>query len=158
MARNEVMTLSQNTELTPYKQPIESYSNIIDADYSIKEKNGINIYNEGTNIASRAISVGATSTANIIGSMKSPIKAVGSATGSFGSLGVFTPYIIIERPIANKPSSYSNQIGLTNLSTQKLGNLKGFVKVKEVHVDNIYQANQKERDEIEILLKGGVII
>lgn len=158
MTRNEVMTLSQTTEITPYTKPIETYSNIIDAEYSMKENNGINVYNDGRNVAARAISVGASSTANIIGSMKSPVKAVGSATGAFGSLGILTPYIIIERPIGNKPSSYSNQIGLTNLSTKTLGNLKGFVKVKDVHVDNISQANQHERDEIENLLKGGVIL
>lgn len=123
MARNELMTLSQSTEIAPYTKPIESYSNVIDAEYSIKDKKGLNVYNDGTNVASRAISVGATSTANLIGSMKSPVKAVGSATGAFGSLGILTPYVIIERPIGNKPSSYSNQIGLTNLSTKTLGNL-----------------------------------
>lgn len=80
---------------------------------------------------------------------------VGGATGIFG---VQTPYLILERPETRTIDRYSEFIGEPTESSGILGNFSGYVKVKSVHVGNIGNASDNEKNEIERILKEGVII
>ena len=90
-------------------------------------------------------------------------KPSGSVTtaGSFsGNCGVLTnkkPYIIIERPSISIPRSYPHNTGYKSEITSKLSDLHGFTTVKAIHLDNV-TATAEEKDELESLLRSGVVL
>lgn len=102
-----------------------------------------------------AVAVGAISsmTANI----KPDIARGGAMNGTNGIMGYKTPYIIITRPVQSFPQELPSFKGYQSNITYKLGDLEGFTKVASIHLENI-NATDKELEEIERLLKEGVII
>lgn len=84
-----------------------------------------------------------------------------SRSGSFqegaGSLSIQEPYLIISRPKMSIPEGYGHYYGYPSNITSVLGNLTGYTEVGSIHIEGI-PATSKEIEEIEMLLKGGVIL
>lgn len=97
-----------------------------------------------------------TSGANTALNSKPSISRSGSMGGSAGLMSYQKPYVIINRPRMSVPDKLNKFVGNTLNVTMNLGNLKGFTQVELIHLDGI-PCTDNERDELETLLKGGVI-
>lgn len=102
------------------------------------------------------ISSGA-STAESIVSMKPSIEKSGAMCGCGGMLGVQTPYITFNFPRQCLPTGQNTIIGYPTYITYTLGDLSGYTIVDDLRL-TIDTATNQEKDEIEELLKGGVIL
>ena len=71
--------------------------------------------------------------------------------------GVFTPYIILERPFFSKPEEFEKIYGVKSNITTSLSAGLGYVEVDDIHLDGL-TATEQEKTEIENLLKQGVIL
>lgn len=92
----------------------------------------------------------------------SPINGIqtqrtGSISANTGLLGEMKPYILVTRPISVVSDQYKSLLGQPYQQDGTLGSQKGFVKVREVHLDGI-TATEAEKTEIEQMLKQGVIL
>ena len=88
----------------------------------------------------------------------SSIERSGSFTSNSGAMGIKTPYIIVSRKYGYDALDYNKFYGFPSNKTITLGSCNGFTKVKETHVENVARATDKEKTEIENLLKNGVIV
>lgn len=79
-----------------------------------------------------------------------------SATGAF--LGCRYPFLMIERPVSSYSKNYQHELGIPANIYAKLGDVSGFVKMENVHVDGITGATDEEKEEIRRLLASGVIV
>lgn len=75
-----------------------------------------------------------------------------------GAMGGKTPYLIITRPKSYEAGNYNSYYGLPSNKTVKLSSCTGYTRVKDIHLENISSATDDELNEIESLLKEGVII
>lgn len=89
---------------------------------------------------------------------KNHVQRSGDLAGSAGILGDFTPYVIIHRPIQSLAKGYNQFKGYPCNITYTLSNLNGYTEVEHVHLTGISGATDAELEEIESLLKEGVII
>lgn len=92
----------------------------------------------------------------------SPINGIqtqrtGSISANTGLLGEMKPYVLVTRPISVVADQYKSLLGQPYQQDAPLGTQTGFVKVREVHLDGI-TATEAEKEEIERLLKEGVIV
>lgn len=78
--------------------------------------------------------------------------AGGMGTGMFG---IQKPYLIIKRPRQCLPDDNANFQGYPSMVTLSLGDVSGFTKVFQIHLDGI-PATDAEKKELESILKGGV--
>lgn len=100
----------------------------------------------------------AVSGARTLGNLESnSVSRSGKISGNAGILGDYQPFIVITRPINDKPSTYNSNIGQTYNKSVQLGTLSGFTVVDEAHVEGM-SATETEKKEIERLLKEGVIL
>ena len=106
--------------------------------------------------------------------MGSPITAIGSVAGGIfngatsnkqgsfganaGAMGIKNPYIIITNTQAYDAYNYNKQYGFPANASIQLGSCKGYTRVKSVHVSSISNATNEEKQNIDTLLKQGVII
>lgn len=97
------------------------------------------------------------SAANTAINSKPSIQRSGSLGGSAGIMSTMTPYVIIERPDMSVPYNVQHYVGQVSNITMKLDSLSGFTMVDSIHLDNI-SATTEEINEIEALLKGGIIL
>lgn len=88
---------------------------------------------------------------------KTHVQHSGSLSGNSGVMGGKIPYLIITRPQTNMPENYQHLQGIPSNTYVKLSSCHGYVKVKNVNVQNII-AESSELDEIKTLLLDGVII
>lgn len=120
-------------------------------------------------IASMAVGVaGSVVTANplpaiggIVGGAMSAsldVSRSGSLGANAGAMGIRNPYLIITRRKAYEAAAYNQYYGYPANITRTIGQCKGFTRIKSVHIDNIPIATDNEKNEIETLLKQGVII
>lgn len=91
------------------------------------------------------------------GRVKQNIQRSGSIGANAGAMGIRTPYLIITRPVPYDASEYSKQYGYPLNETIVLGNLSGYTRVKDIHLQGI-PCTDDELEMIERLLKDGVII
>ena len=82
----------------------------------------------------------------------------GSIGSNAGAMGVRKPYLIITRAEPNEALNYNKYYGFPSNKAVSLKSCLGYTKVKEVHVENVSNATITEKNEIESLLKSGVII
>lgn len=100
----------------------------------------------------------AVSGARTLGNLESnSVSRSGKISGNAGILGDYQPFIVITRPINDKPSTYNYNIGQTYNKSVQLGTLSGFTVVDEAHIEGM-SATETEKKEIERLLKEGVIL
>ena len=81
----------------------------------------------------------------------------GSFTGNSGAMGSKVPYIIISRPQTAMANKFETLSGYPSNTYTPLSACKGFTQVKYCHVENL-SANETEKNEIERMLKEGVIL
>ena len=82
----------------------------------------------------------------------------GSLGSNSGALGIKKPYLIITRPKPAEADKFNEFYGKPSNKTIKLSSCSGYTRVKDIHVENISSATDDELNEIESLLKEGVII
>lgn len=75
-----------------------------------------------------------------------------------GAMGRKKPYVVVTNTQAYDAVGYNELYGYPANILTKLSQLEGYTKVKEVHVENVNSATVDEKNEIERLLKSGVII
>lgn len=110
----------------------------------------------GATIATHSLISGAS------GAALSPINGIqmqrtGSISANTGLLGEMKPYVLVTRPISVVADQYKSLLGQPYQLDGTLGSQTGFVKVREVHLDGV-TATESEKNEIERLLKEGVIL
>lgn len=88
---------------------------------------------------------------------KTHVQHSGSLSGNSGVMGGKIPYLIISRPQTNMAENYQHLQGIPSNTYVQLSACHGFVKVKNVNVQNII-AESGELEEIKTLLLDGVII
>lgn len=88
---------------------------------------------------------------------KTHVQHSGSLSGNSGVMGGKIPYLIITRPQTNMAENYQHLQGIPSNTYIQLSACHGFVKVKNVNVQNII-AESEELEEIKTLLLDGVII
>lgn len=89
--------------------------------------------------------------------LKPNIERSGAVSGAAGLLGVQKPYLVLTRPRQCLPEQQNRFMGYPSFVGGYLGSMRGFTIVENVHLDNV-PATQEEIDEIENLLKTGVIL
>lgn len=85
------------------------------------------------------------------------IERSGNFSANSGALGIKKPYLIISRKTPYDADNYNDYYGYPSNKTVVLNNCKGFTRVKDIHVD-IANATNEEKNEIETLLKTGIVI
>lgn len=108
----------------------------------------------------------ATATANSVVREHSNVTKGGSMTSNNGVLSIKYPFLILNRPIQSLPKNYNKYGGYPSNITSTLSDLKGFTKVSDIHLDNVFSASDsgsvyatnEEKKELENLLKQGIII
>ena len=81
-----------------------------------------------------------------------------SYASSAAFLGCRYPFLMIERPVSDYARNYQHEVGIPANIYAKLGDVPGFVKMENVHVDGISGATDAEKEEIRRLLSSGVIV
>ena len=97
---------------------------------------------------------GAESIGNLDGNS---VSRSGGISGNAGIMGDYQPFIVVTRPISDKPATYDSNIGQTYNKSAQLGTLSGFTIIEEAHIEGM-NATDAEKQEIERLLKEGVIL
>lgn len=80
-----------------------------------------------------------------------------SFTGSTGFMGQKKAFICIDRPICPMPETYQETVGYPSNISSEMKALEGYTEVSECHLENMGIATQEEVEEIDRLLKAGVI-
>lgn len=116
------------------------------------------VYTGGASVgASVALAGGfAASAAGNVMSAKLHFNHGGSMGMGTGMFGVLKPYLIIKRPRQCLPEQNGTFQGYPTFVTENLGDLSGFTKIAEIHLDSI-PVTTAERAELLAILKGGVI-
>ena len=85
------------------------------------------------------------------------VSRSGAFSGNVGAMGIKIPYLIITRPQTNMAINYERYDGRGSNYVARVGDCTGYIKCKEVHL-NVPGAYKSELDEIERLLKEGIIV
>ena len=85
------------------------------------------------------------------------VQHSGGFSGNAGAMGVKIPYLIVTRPQTCLADNFPAFDGYPANKTTLLSECSGFVKCETCHVENV-PATDAELTEIEMLLKGGIII
>lgn len=82
----------------------------------------------------------------------------GTFSDATNTLGYQYPYLIISRPSQSVPQQYGRFMGYpSNIFHNHLGDVHGYTEVSSIHLENI-TATANELDELESILKGGVLL
>lgn len=82
----------------------------------------------------------------------------GTFSDATNTLGYQYPYLIISRPSQSVPQQYGRFMGYpSNIFHAHLGEVRGYTEVSSIHLDKI-TATANELDELESILKGGVLL
>lgn len=84
------------------------------------------------------------------------VQHSGSIGSNSGAMGIKKPYLIVTRFIPFDAVNYNNYYGYPSNITCKISELSGFTKVKDIRLHSI-SATNKEKTELEMILKNGVI-
>ena len=98
------------------------------------------------------------SAANAVSSSKVTTQRVGNISGGVSLMDDFVPYLIVHRPIQSLAKTYAQNKGYTSNISATLSSLSGYTEVEYIHLIGISGATDAELNEIERLLKSGVLI
>lgn len=90
--------------------------------------------------------------------MHTDVKHSGQISGNAGAMGVKVPFLIVLRPQTAMANSYEHFTGRPANKFALIGEASGYIKCKEVHVDNLSGASDREKEMVASLLKSGVIV
>lgn len=85
------------------------------------------------------------------------VSSNSSLLGAYGYLGSSNVWGVICRPDDSTAAYYNSTIGYAANSRNELSSLSGYTRVSEINLE-VKGASSEEIDEIESLLKGGVIL
>lgn len=105
-----------------------------------------------------AVGGAATSAINVATHAQSHVQRGGSLASNTGVLGEFVAYVVLHRPKQSLPAYFKTIKGYQSNITSFLGSCQGYTEVDYVHLTGISGATDTELQEIENLLKEGVII
>ena len=108
-------------------------------------------------VAAGLLAGASTSTANAVTSLKPSVAHSGSIGGGAGIMGVNYPYLIFNTPHVSIPSQQRHYTGYPSNQIAKLSALSGFNVIQAINL-SVSGANDSEMNEIESILKGGVIL
>lgn len=108
----------------------------------------------GGSAAPAAVSTLASTAVN---SLKPSIEKSGSIAGAGGLLAGKVPVLILTRPRQALPGNQNTFTGYPAFITRSLGDISGYTEVHSIRLSGI-DGTESEIDEIEELLKGGVIL
>ena len=94
---------------------------------------------------------------SVFNGARSKVHKSGSIGSMAGHMDIQTPYLIITRPVQSVPEKLNELQGYPSNITATLSDLTGYTEVETIYLKDI-PATTAEIDEIEALLKGGVII
>ena len=94
---------------------------------------------------------------NVLGS-KIHTARTGSISGSVGLLDDFRPFFIVHRPVQSLAKDFRKFKGYPANITALLSTLKGYTEVEFINLQGIPNATEDEMNEIERLLKEGVLL
>lgn len=86
------------------------------------------------------------------------LERSGQFSANSGAMGIKIPYLIITRKNNYDAGNYNKYYGFPSNVSVNLSRCSGYTRVKDVHVDNINNATENEKREIESILKSGIII
>lgn len=92
---------------------------------------------------------------------KVSVQHGGSITGNGGSLGEYTPYLIVERPIRHKPEGFQEKVGYpADLGQYKLEQYSGYTEVDttSMRFNDISNITDEEVKELKTILEEGIIL
>lgn len=92
-----------------------------------------------------------------VNSLKPNIEKSGAVSGGGGLMAGKVPVLILTRPRQALPTSQNEYTGYPAFITRSLGAVSGYTEVHKIRLGGI-SATDAELDEIENLLKGGVIL
>lgn len=84
------------------------------------------------------------------------IQHNGAYNGNSGALSPQQPYLIIRRQVQSLPESYSDYIGYPSNITGNIGNVRGFAKISEIHLN--IPCLSSESDELLNILHTGFYV
>lgn len=116
----------------------------------------VTIATKGMSAPATAGVIGSSLASNVVNS-KPEITKSGNLTGELGFLSYNAPYITITEPIQASVDAQRQFTGLPNYYVRPLNECSGFTKVADVHIEG-FSCTDEEREEIENLLKDGVLI
>lgn len=137
---------------------------ITQGDYQNITRNALNLaVSAATLVATKGMSAAVSASTALQSAIntttaKPDISHTGNLSSASGWLGVQYPYLIIKRTRQSLPENYGTYEGLPSNITSILGDLSGYTVVESVHIDDIPLASDNEKEEIERLLKEGVIL
>lgn len=105
-----------------------------------------------------AVGGAATSAIQTATSKQSDVERSGAITSNTGVLGDFTPYVLLHRPVQSMPKDFKKIKGYQSNITAQLSSITGYTEIDYIHLTGISGATDSELNEIERLLKEGVII
>lgn len=85
------------------------------------------------------------------------IQHNGAYNGNSGALSPQQPYLIIRRQVQSLPESYSDYIGYPSNITGNIGNVRGFAKVSDIHL-NIPCLKSESEELLNILHDGFYVL
>ncbi len=109
----------------------------------------------GSNVVG-GINSGVNQTLNALAA-KDSYTTFGGLSLANGFLGFANPVLYIHRPINATPAGYNTIMGYAASTIQTLSSLSGYTQVKEINL-GISGASREDLEEIEVLLKEGVIL
>lgn len=86
------------------------------------------------------------------------VQSSGNLAGCAGRLDLKKAYLVIKRSVPVYPNGWRNEFGATRYQDFTFSDLTGYTEFSEVHADDITGATEAEKNEIESILKNGVII
>ena len=98
--------------------------------------------------------------AGLIGASAMPPKVsmTGGITGAIGRGDTDEAYLIITQSVPVYPNNWRSEIGAPRYQEFQVSDLSGYTEFYEVHADDVSDATDSEKAEIENLLKSGVFI
>lgn len=116
---------------------------------------GVAALTAGTGAGMAAAAIGA---AVNVAMSKTHVSRTGEISGSTGLLDDFEAYLILHRPIQSLADNFKKEKGYPSNISATLSSLSGYTEIEYIHLTGISGATDAELNEIESLLKSGVII
>lgn len=91
---------------------------------------------------------------------KVDVQRSSTISANSGSLGEYTPFLVIERPVQSLADTFQYTEGYPYNQTEKLSNLKGYteVNIDTFRIDDINDILDEEINELINIMNGGIII
>lgn len=93
-----------------------------------------------------------------LGGMHTNIQKSSSFTANAGAMGIKKPYFIISRPQTAMANNYGHYVGHGSNTLVTLNSLSGYIKVKDIYLDNNPGMTDEEQQMLKSVLKEGVVL